>query len=90
MVVQRQASQAARRSATVAQSSGTIVDAAYREDGWEIEVEIPAGVRLSYWVGGADSAPSIGSTITFYHGGVDDRVCCIEIDGQPLFDSCAV
>jgi hypothetical protein len=69
-------------------SRGTIVAASYREDGWEIEVENPAGLRLAYWVGGCNSAPAVGSTISFYHGQADNRVCRIEIDGERLFDTC--
>lgn len=79
-----------QQSLNTERTTGTIVAASYREDGWEIEVENLNGIRLSYWVGGARSAPSVGSTVHFYHDLADRRMCSIEIDGQRLFDSCIV
>jgi hypothetical protein len=69
-------------------SSATIVATIYREDGWEIEVEDATGTRLSYWVGGQSPTPSVGSTVLFFHGSADHRLCGMEIDGHRIFDTC--
>lgn len=66
----------------------TVTQVTLSEDGWTLEVEDDAGVRLTYWIADPGWAPHSGTTARFYHRDRDKRLCALEIDGHVVFDAC--
>jgi hypothetical protein len=88
MASHHESPQQANATATVQSIDRTITQVSLAEDGWAVEVEDEAGVRLTYWIADLDSVPSAGAVARFYHRYRDRRLCALEIDGQFVFDAC--
>ena len=88
MASQHESHQQENATTTLQSIDRTITHVSLAEDGWAIEVEDAAGVRLTYWIADLDSAPLAGSVARFHHRYRDRRLCALEIDGQFVFDAC--
>lgn len=62
-----------------------ITDVRLAEDGWSVEVEDPRGIRLTYWVAGADCVPHVGDTARFYGGAAGQPLRGLDINDCRVF-----
>jgi len=63
-----------------------VTDVIRSEDGWSIEVEDARGVRMTYWIAGADECiPRVGDTARFYGGVSGMLLHGLEINGCRVF-----
>lgn len=63
----------------------TITAVSHMAEGWSVEVEDAAGVRLTYWLADTGCIPHIGDTVTFYGGVAGQPLHGIEINGRRVY-----